>query len=87
MSLSDTNFYGYKNVQFDEKVVKARMEKDKMKKIELLKEAENILMDDIPVIPLYFKNFIICKKSNVEGIYTTKKGNIKLDKAYIKIEP
>lgn len=87
MSLSDSNLYGYKNVQFDEKVVKARMEKDRTKKIENLKEAENILMDDMPVIPLYFKNIIVCKKNNVEGVYTVNKGNIKLDKACIKVEP
>lgn len=87
ISISDSNFYGYKNAQFDEKVIKAKMEKDRIKKIELLKEAENILMDDMPVIPLYFKNIVVCKKSNIEDVYTTKKGNIKLDKVYIKVEP
>jgi ABC-type oligopeptide transport system, periplasmic component len=84
MSSSDTNFSGYKNIQFDEKVVKAKMENDKTKKIELLKEAENILIGDAPMVPLYFNNNIICKKSNIEGIYITNKGNIKLDKAYVK---
>ncbi|KZL93424.1 peptide ABC transporter substrate-binding protein [Clostridium magnum] len=80
ISSSDINFYGYKNIQFDEKVIKAKMEKDKIKKIELSKEAENILMEDVPVVPLYFYNNIICKKDSIEGIYTTNKGNIKLDK-------
>lgn len=84
MSNSDTNFFGYKNIQFDEKVVKAKMEKDKMKKIEFLKEAENILMEDMPIVPLYFSNNIICNKGSIEGIYTINKGNIKLDKAYVK---
>lgn len=85
MSNSDNNFYGYKNILFDEKVVKAKMEKDQTKKMEFLKEAENILMEDASVVPLYFYNNIICKQSNVEGIYTTNKGNIKLDKAYVKV--
>lgn len=87
MSLSDFNFCGYKNVQFDEKVVKARMDRDRIKKIELLKEAENILMEDIPAVPLYFKNMVVCKKNNVEGVYIVNKANVKLDKAYIKLEP
>jgi len=84
MSSSNTNFYGYKNIQFDEKIVKAKLEKDKTKKIELLKEAENMLMEDTPVVPLYFSNIIICKKNNIEDIYRINKGNIKLDKAYVK---
>lgn len=81
MSSSDDNFYGYKNIQFDEKVIKAKIEKDQTNKMQFLKEAENILMEDASVVPLYFNNNVICKKINIEGIYTTNEGNIKLDKA------
>lgn len=86
-SSSDVNLYGYNNLEFDTKVIKAKMEKDKAKKIQFLKEAENILMEDVPITPLYFSKNIICKKNDIEGIYTTKRGNIKLDKVYVKVEP
>lgn len=85
-SMSELNLTGYKNTEFDTKVVKAKIEKDRVKKIQLLREAENILMEDMPVAPLYFTSDVICKKSNIDGIYTNKRGNIKLDKVYVKVE-
>ncbi|MBC2582722.1 peptide ABC transporter substrate-binding protein [Clostridium sp. DJ247] len=87
MSSSDSNFYGYNNPQFDNTVTKARMEQDKNKKLELMKEAENIILGDAEVVPLYFNNILLCKKGNVEGVYTTKRGNVKLEKAYIAVNP
>lgn len=84
---SKENIYGYKNIQLDTILEKSKIEKDKGKKIEILRSGENILFEDMPIVPLYCNNIIVCKKSNVEGIYVTKKGNIKLDKAYIDQQP
>ncbi|WML36024.1 peptide ABC transporter substrate-binding protein [Clostridium sp. OS1-26] len=84
---SKDNIYGYKNIELDNILEKSKMEKEKGKKIELLKSGENILFEDMPMIPLYFSNIVICKKSNIEDIGITKKGNIKLDKVYINLQP
>ncbi|MCT8976295.1 peptide ABC transporter substrate-binding protein [Clostridium sp. CX1] len=85
-SESEMNLFGYKNAEFDTRVERAKREKDMVKKVQDLREAENILMDDMPIVPLYFTNSVICKKNNIDGIYTNKRGNIKLDKVYIKVE-
>ncbi len=82
VSYSKLNFYGYKNTEFDDNLMKVKMEKQGVKKIEFLRLAENLLMEDMPVIPIYFNNIIVCKKNDIQGIYTTKKGNMLLDKAY-----
>lgn len=82
-TISKDNLYGYKNNELDNKLMKVKFEKNNGKKVEILRESENILMQDMPIVPLYFNNTIICEKSYVEGVYNTKKGNIKLDKAYL----
>ncbi|RMC93055.1 peptide ABC transporter substrate-binding protein [Clostridium autoethanogenum] len=84
-SASQYNLYGYRNVQFDNKFMNAKFEKDGTKRIEILKEMENMLMEDMPIIPLYFNDVIISQKNYVQGIYTNKLGNIKLDKAYLDV--
>lgn len=84
---SKDNIYGYKNIQLDNILEKSKIEKDKGKKIELLRSGENILFEDMPMIPLYCNNVVVCKKGNIKDIGITKKGNIKLDKAYISFEP
>lgn len=87
ISFSNLNLYGYNNSKFDDTVLKSKMEKDINKKIELLKESEDILLEDMVVVPLYFKNIIICKKNDIEGIYVTENGNIKLDRVYMILKP
>lgn len=84
VSTSKSNVYGYKNSEFDSAVLKARYEKDKDKREEILKGAEEMLINDLPMMPIYFHNMILCRKNSIKGVYTTKEGNIKLDKAYVE---
>jgi peptide/nickel transport system substrate-binding protein len=83
-SNSEENVYGYKNTEFDSLISKARYEKDKSKRAEMLKNGEEMLVNDLPLMPLYFRNLILCRKENVKGLYATKEGNIKLEQAYIE---
>ena len=80
------NFSGYSSIEYDNGLTKSKLEKDRGKRKMLLQNVEGILMKDMPVIPLYFDNIVLCKKNNVRGIYVTKAGTVKLDKAYIEIE-
>lgn len=79
-----SNIYGYKNANFDSLVSKAKIEKDKAKRKEFILNAEELLLSDLPTIPIYYENLVVCKKSNIEGVYITKEGNLKLDRAYVK---
>ena len=57
-------------------------EKNDKTKISIYNEAQEILAKDLPSIPVYIANTIICKKENVKEIYTTKGGNLVFDYAY-----
>jgi peptide/nickel transport system substrate-binding protein len=80
---SELNLFGYKNAEFDTTVNKAKLEKDNKKRLELLRKGEEILINDMPVIPIYFHNILLCKDPNIKDVYITKEGNVRLDKAYI----
>ncbi|MGH4137554.1 peptide ABC transporter substrate-binding protein [Clostridium sp.] len=81
-SNSSYNIYGYKNLEYDKTIQSALMESDSKKKIIIYNEAQNILAKDLPCIPVYIVNTVICKKENVKDIYTTKGGNLIFDYAY-----
>ena len=84
VSTSKLNLFNYKNSDFDNLVYKAKFEKDKTQRLELLRKAEELLINDTLTIPIYFHNIILCKKSVVQGVYVTMQGNVKLDRAYIE---
>lgn len=81
-SYSKYNIYGYKNLEYDKIIEKALIEKDSKVKIELYNQAQNVLAKDLPCIPIFIANTVICKKKNVKDIYTTKSGNLVFDYAY-----
>ncbi len=51
---SDQNDSGYANPEYDRLVTAAQSELDAQKRAELLEEAESVLLEDMPIIPLYF---------------------------------
>lgn len=53
-SQSRFNFYHYKNVDFDEVIKNLQSTKDLKLRESLIDKAENILLHDMPVIPLYY---------------------------------
>ena len=79
---SKYNIYGYKNLEYDKIIEKAIIEKDNKNKINLYNQAQEILAKDLPCIPVFIVNTVICKKENVKDIYTTKGGNLIFDYAY-----
>ncbi|MFL0246488.1 peptide ABC transporter substrate-binding protein [Candidatus Clostridium stratigraminis] len=86
ISTSKSNIFGYNNSQYDDLVFKAKLEGDKQKRSDYIKNGEAILLNEMPNIPLFFQNIILCKKSEIKGVYILKEGNVKLDKAYIDDE-
>jgi len=50
------NHVSYSNPEYDELLDKVRTEKDKEKRFEYLKQLEQIIMDDMPVGPIYWRS-------------------------------
>jgi peptide/nickel transport system substrate-binding protein len=59
------NFVGYSNAEYDEIVTEAVQELDPEKRRLLYRQADEILMDDVPVCFLYFKDIWIGMHPNV----------------------
>lgn len=59
------NSTGWENEDFKAKMDQASEELDKEKRSQLLQEAEAIMMDQMPVIPIYYNEAIFVHKENV----------------------
>ncbi len=63
------NDCGYANSEYDELIYTAKGSADQDVRMESMKEAEQILMEDMPIVPVYFYTQPYLVKPNVEGIY------------------
>lgn len=64
------NQTGWSNARYDELIRSARGEQDPKRRMEIFREAENILLDELPVIPLFYgmsKNMV---RPYVRGFYS-----------------
>ncbi|MBQ6664227.1 MAG: peptide ABC transporter substrate-binding protein [Synergistaceae bacterium] len=58
----------YSNPEFDALMKKAEVELDRARRVDYLHEAEKILIDDMPLIPLYFASDAMMQSAKVKGI-------------------
>jgi oligopeptide transport system substrate-binding protein len=65
----ENNNTGWSNAEYDRLITAARGESDETKRLELFHQAERILMDEMPLIPIYYyvdKNMV---KARNHGFY------------------
>lgn len=80
------NDAGYSNPEYDKLVSEAKIEGDEAKRWELMRKAEDIVMDEMPIIPLYYYTKIKGAKPEVKGVRVSTLGHVFFDKAYIEGE-
>ena len=61
------NFAGYSNPKLDALLVQARQELDRDKRGQLYKEAESLMIEDMPVMPVFCSNVHNLMTKNVHG--------------------
>ena len=61
------NFTGWSNASFDRLVDQAKVASDPVARNRLLKEAENLLLEDVPVIPVFFYNSVYLIDPRISG--------------------
>ncbi|WJH33077.1 peptide ABC transporter substrate-binding protein [Paenibacillus sp. CC-CFT747] len=66
---SEFNETDWSNAQYDALIKKAETEKDPATRAKQLADAEKILMDEMPVGPLYFRSKVYAKRTNIEGLF------------------
>jgi oligopeptide transport system substrate-binding protein len=78
------NDAGYSNPEYDALIAAAKVEADQDKRWEMMKQAEDILMEDMPIIPLYYYTKVKGAKPEVKGVRVSTLGHVYFDKAYIE---
>lgn len=72
------NYSNYTNPQVDALLDEAATETDEQKRWDLYQEAEHIILDDAPIIPLYHDVEYILVKPYVKGLHMTPMGILDL---------
>lgn len=75
------NRTGWSNAEFDGLISKARQEVDAQARWNYLLEAERILIEEAPLVPLYFYNGSVLQKSTVTDIVRPPVGSMELKHA------
>lgn len=78
---------GTNNTQWESKEFAALLDasmtiRDKMNRLVTLGKAERLLMEDVPVMPLFHTTFNYIKKKDVNGVYFSELGYLDLRHAY-----
>lgn len=74
----------YKNLEYDKLLKDAKKEPDPAKRMELLHQAEDILLDDMGLIPVAFYVRDICKKPFIKNVYQVPTGMIYFKGGFIE---
>ena len=64
---SPNNRTGWVNEEFDRIMTESKVEQDQEKRYEMLHQAEEILMEDFPMMPIYFYTNTYLMKTNIKG--------------------
>lgn len=78
------NDTGWENPDFKAKLDEANKEQDAEKRTQLLLEAEAIMMEEMPVLPIYFYTNNFVAKDGLEGMVPDALGNIDLKNVSVK---
>ena len=76
------NDAGFSNARYDELIAAAKVETDSEKRLEMLREAEDILMDEMPILPIYYYTTVTAANENVKGVRISTLGKISFKYAY-----
>lgn len=78
------NYVDYSNPRFDALLEAAAAEQDVAKRIELYRTAQQVLLDDLVVIPLYFDVSYTLAKPWVKGLIITPLGLLGLERVWLE---
>ena len=78
------NDAGYSNVEYDKYIKEAQKESDPAKRTELLHKAETVLMNDMPVIPIYYYTSVVASNPKVKGWVKSPLGGYFYKNAYVE---
>jgi oligopeptide transport system substrate-binding protein len=84
-SYSGNNRSGWKSAQYDALIDKTAKERDQKKRLTYFQEAEDLLMEELPFVPLYIYTRLYLKSPAVKGWYPNISDHHPLK--YVSVEP
>nr|WP_302053238.1 peptide ABC transporter substrate-binding protein [Bacillus sp. FJAT-29790] len=78
------NDTGWSNKEFKDLLVKSASEADPDVRKQLLKDAEAIIMDEMPVAPIYFYTFNWVKNDKLKDVHVSDTGEVQYKWAYFE---
>jgi oligopeptide transport system substrate-binding protein len=83
---SSNNHSQWNNPKFSELLEQADLTADAEQRIVILKKAEKVLMEDMPIAPIYFYTGVYIKKPYVKGICLSELNDLDLKWAYVELD-
>jgi oligopeptide transport system substrate-binding protein len=83
---SSNNHSQWNNPKFSDLLERADLTADPDQRTAILKKAEKILMNDMPIAPIYFYTGVYIKKPYVKGIYLSELNDFDLKQAYVELD-
>lgn len=77
------NYTRYSNSSYDALVASIKLETDHAKRSALIQNTEEMLMEDMPMLPLYYYNNILCVRNTVNDVIKLPIGFTLFDQAYL----
>ena len=78
------NYTGYSNPKYDELVARIQNTIDQKTAIGLMREAEDTLMKDYPMLPLFFRSYSYMMRKTTAGYFRTPLNNLYFRDAYVE---
>jgi len=83
-SKGKNNYSFYNNPELDQLIEKARTTLDKKEREKLYMKAQQIIHDDVAMVPLFYSSIIIAHLKNVKGITVNFRGQVHFKNAKIE---
>lgn len=78
------NMTRWENLKFQELINAAEQEIDQVKRLDLFKQAEAIIMEEMPVIPIYFTTIAYAKNEKLKNVFISELNEIDFRWAYFE---
>ena len=84
VSYGGVNHSGFSNERYDNLISEAKQTHDNNIRMKNMKEAESILLDEMPIIPLYYKSDSLIVATNLKGLVLNPLGRHRFNYCYIE---
>ncbi len=84
---SSNNYSGWTNPTFTKLLDKSDLCTDEKERFKLLRAAEKLFLEDMPLAPIYFTSGGYLQKPYIKQVFLSNLNDINLKKAYIEVSP